>query len=299
MVFRRNDSKAAEKVRQRNLIFDGFLSIKPAYAVRTAPPNIDTFNDGPSPYPALVANLKVHHKRVGNQLPQQPDGCVCTIGSRPLFLTPKPHTAGEIIRILLPLVARQEPRPPIAQRNPRCAFVMANSTRHFETDRLLVRDLSIHDLDGFHQMQSDPKVLRYANGIATDRQQNELELRRCIDRYDAPENDFWIWAAVEKSNDQFAGTCALVPDHATTPPDFEIGFRFIRSKWGQGFGHELANGLIQYCIEIRNVPSLVAYVDKRNVASVKILESSRLSLTEERIDANGDPELVFRWRARL
>ena len=165
----------------------------------------------------------------------------------------------------------------------------------FETERLLVRNLIIEDLDGFHEMQSDPLVMRYVMGKPCDRQQNEAELKRCIECYDQPDNDFWIWAIVEKATGAFVGTCAVVPDTTRPERNPEIGFRFIRASWGKGFGKESADGLIQYCIEERQVPALIAYVDTRNVASVKILESSRLTFIEDGVDVNGDPEKVFRW----
>ena len=173
---------------------------------------------------------------------------------------------------------------------------MDSANHLFETERLIVRNLQLCDLDGFHKMQSDPQVLLYANGVASSLEENRAELQRLIDLYDDPDNDFWIWAVVEKSGDKFAGTCALVPDTTpNAPPNQEIGFRFIRDTWGKGFGKEAALGLIQYCIDIRNVPSLVAYVDARNLASVKILKSSPLDFVEQRKDQHGDDELVFRW----
>ena len=138
-------------------------------------------------------------------------------------------------------------------------------------------------------MQSDPEVMRYTSGKPKDKPGNTAELNRCIEAYKTPENRFRIWAIEEKLTEKWIGTCAVVAaDEFKLPADWaeasgqlsgpidEIGYRFLQSKWGKGWGGEVCHGLIDYCIEQLGVSTLLAQVDTRNVASVRILDRSKL-----------------------
>lgn len=141
----------------------------------------------------------------------------------------------------------------------------------FETPRLYVRKLRRIDLAPFHEMQGNIKVMLYTTGRAMTREENQVELLKVIDYYAKPDNDFWVWAVVQKSDDQFVGTCALVKNDKR---ENEIGYRFIERYWGKGYGKEISLGLIDYNLNRRGINEIVAYVNKANLASVKILDAT-------------------------
>ena len=141
----------------------------------------------------------------------------------------------------------------------------------FTTLRLIVRNLEWSDLDAFHEMQGNLNVMRYTTGRAMTREENMADLKRVIDCYDQPVNDFWVWAVIEKESGNFVGTCALVKNGKG---EDEIGYRFLENSWGNGYGKEITLGLIDYSLKRTDIEELVAYVDKENVASVKILDAT-------------------------
>ena len=150
----------------------------------------------------------------------------------------------------------------------------------FKTERLLARRLQLTDLDAFHEMQSNPNVLRHVPGEPKDRAGNAQELAELIHKYDEPDNDFWIWAIEQKSDNDFVGTCAIV---ATEEGEMEIGYRFLERFWGRGYGKEIVDGLLEYGVE--RFGRLVAYVGKENIASVKILDASAMEFVREYYNA--------------
>ncbi|MDA9311954.1 GNAT family N-acetyltransferase, partial [Polaribacter sp.] len=80
----------------------------------------------------------------------------------------------------------------------------------FETERLQVRKLILEDLDSFHKMQSNPNVMRYADGEVNTLAAHSMELSALISKYTLPKNDFWIYAIERKEDRFFVGTLALV-----------------------------------------------------------------------------------------
>ncbi|WP_091892674.1 hypothetical protein [Polaribacter sp. KT25b] len=66
----------------------------------------------------------------------------------------------------------------------------------FETERLKVRELIFDDIHVFHKMQTNPKVMQFADGEIKNFDKNVEELKELIKRYSIKNNDFWIYAVV-------------------------------------------------------------------------------------------------------
>ena len=145
----------------------------------------------------------------------------------------------------------------------------------FETQRLLIRKLNLEDLEPFHQLESNPTVLKYATGEAKTLSENKKELKDLISRYNKHLNDFWIYAIERKSDQKFVGTLALVKDNI----DDEIGYRFLEKYWNNGYGFEVCKATIAYCKQ-RGIKKLVAYCVDENIASAKILEKLKFKIVK-------------------
>ena len=156
----------------------------------------------------------------------------------------------------------------------------------FETPRLRVRNLRDSDFAAFHEMQADDNVMKYTsddgNGCGLSEATNREQLSGCIEAYGKPDNQFWVWA-MENLDSEFVGTCAIVKNEKD---EHEIGYRLLSRFWGQGFGREICDPLIRYGLDRIGCQAIVAYVDVRNVASVKILDASVLNFECE--IQNGD-----------
>ena len=159
------------------------------------------------------------------------------------------------------------------------------------TERLIIRELAESDFNAFHEMQSDEEVMRYTTGKAFDADENWEQLRDCIARYAKPNNDFWVWAVARKADLEFVGTCAIVPHEGSS----EIGYRLLQKCFGHGYGQEICDGLIEHGISGLRLEGMVAFVDARNTASIKILDRSRMKFIRDQFDADGNPERYYRW----
>lgn len=139
----------------------------------------------------------------------------------------------------------------------------------FETERILIRNLTESDFEAFHDMQSNPRVMAFTTGKGMTYAENRKDLREVIQAYRRPGNNFWVWALERKTDGELLGTGALIVNDSG---EDEIGFRFREKFWGRGYGKEITAGLIRHGFESMGIKKIVAYVDKANEASVKILE---------------------------
>lgn len=155
----------------------------------------------------------------------------------------------------------------------------------FNTERLFVRQLIFNDLPAFHELESNPEVLKYADGKVKSITENEKEICDLISRYSKKNNDFWIYAIIRKSDDAFIGTIALVKDNY----DDEIGYRFLEKYWGFGYGTEICSGLISYCKRI-GMKKLIGYVVNDNIASLKILTKNNFIIIDQFLNDQNQQE---------
>ncbi|ARV13977.1 GNAT family N-acetyltransferase [Polaribacter sp. SA4-12] len=146
----------------------------------------------------------------------------------------------------------------------------------FETERLLIRKLVLDDLQPFHELESNPLVLKYATGEPKDFDENRNELIELISKYKQPKNDFWIYAIERKIDRCFIGTVALVKDNI----DDEIGYRLLEKYWKLGYGSEVCKGLISYCKKI-GMKKIIGYVVDENRASAKILVNNNFEIVKK------------------
>lgn len=146
----------------------------------------------------------------------------------------------------------------------------------YTTKRLLVRKLIMDDFEPFHKMQSNINVMKFVRGKPMTYAQNKDELPKLIEFYDKKDNDFFIYAIIRKEDEVFVGTVALVKDKNN---DDEIGYRFLEEYWGNGYGSEVFEGLLDYCKSI-GLTKIIGCVATENKASLKILNNSGFQFVE-------------------
>lgn len=144
----------------------------------------------------------------------------------------------------------------------------------FETKRLIVRELTLADITSFDEMQSNKSVMKYIIGRPKTMEENINELEKILYSYKKNSSDFLVMAVVKKDSNEFIGTCAIVKDDNG---EHEIGYRFIEKYWGNGYGKEISGGLVKFAFESLCLNEVVAYVNKFNYSSVKILDGSELN----------------------
>ncbi len=148
----------------------------------------------------------------------------------------------------------------------------------FETTRLTVRHLLLDDYSPFCILQCNKKVMKYTGHKSMTKEECLSDLSRVIHLYDQPESYYYVWAVERKADNCFAGTCAVVRNDNN---EYEIGFRFLEEYWGNGYGIEITEGLIDYAFQVARLNHLVTYVDIRNTVSMNVLDRSRFVFIRE------------------
>jgi hypothetical protein len=117
----------------------------------------------------------------------------------------------------------------------------------------------------------DPEVMKHSSGMQSPDWVRKW-LRGCLEDYHQKWG-FGLWAVVEKGAREVIGYCGLSHfDDVGGRPETEIGYRLARAHWGHGFATEAARAVRDYSFQTLCLPRLIAIIDPRNVASVRVAE---------------------------
>ena len=136
-----------------------------------------------------------------------------------------------------------------------------------ETDRLILRELHVHDAQSFYELNLDPEVMKYTGDHAFD---SVDEAQNFLSNYaEYQKNNFGRWAVIQKESKQFIGWCGLKKNEQNL---IDIGFRFFKQEWGKGYATEAAKATLDHGFHILNINEIIGRAATANKASIRVLE---------------------------
>lgn len=152
-----------------------------------------------------------------------------------------------------------------------------------ETERLVLRPWRDEDLEPFAALCGDPEVMRYFLKPLSLEETATLIARA---REKEAADGFCFRPVERKADGVFIGMLGLSRPQFPAPVPFapcvEIGWRFARSVWGQGYATEAAHGWLRFGFETLELDEIVAFTAVPNVPSQKVMQ--RLGMTYDPAD---------------
>jgi len=164
-------------------------------------------------------------------------------------------------------------------------------TTILETKRLILRRLTLDDLDALSALYRDPEVRKYFPQGALTYEETREELEWIINVYYG-QYGFGLWATIYKETGEFIGRCGLLPWMVEGRAEVEVAYMLARAYWGQGLGTEAAQAILDYGFEQLQVSRLICMIDPENRASVKVARKIGMTLEKEVEDEKG-PFLLY------
>jgi RimJ/RimL family protein N-acetyltransferase len=136
-----------------------------------------------------------------------------------------------------------------------------------DTPRLRLRPRVPQDIESIIAMDSDPEVRQFMGGpLDPDIHRKEVLANIIAGR---PEHRSWAIEWKDRAGG-FLGMCLLRPLEGT---GFTcMGWRLMRQHWGQGLATEAARAVLSHAVHVLGIDPVVAIVDPRNLASIRVAE---------------------------
>ena len=139
---------------------------------------------------------------------------------------------------------------------------------YLETERLIINNLSLDDLDFLTDLDADPLVRKFIDGKVKTFDETRQYISENIDSY--LQLGFGRYAVRSKEDLNPIGICGFLMENYGV----DFGYRFSQSAWGRGIAKEAANSVIKYGCDQLKLKKIIGIVLPDNIASEKILISS-------------------------
>jgi RimJ/RimL family protein N-acetyltransferase len=148
----------------------------------------------------------------------------------------------------------------------------------FDTPRLRLRPWRESDLAPFAELAADPLVMEFLLPLPT-RADSDAMVASFQARF--AKNGWGLWVVEHKASGAFMGFTGLNSPAVDLPfsPCVEIGWRFARRWWGQGFASEAARAALDVGFERLGLEEIVAFTAWNNTRSSAVME--RIGMRED------------------
>ena len=141
-----------------------------------------------------------------------------------------------------------------------------------ETERLLLRKITLEDADDMFEYASNEVVSEYLSWEAHKSIDDSLQfIKFVLERY--KKGEVAPWGIEYKKNGKFIGTINFV---SWLPNDkvAEIGYAISKDYWGKGITTEAAKEVISFGFHNMDLVRIQARCDVKNIASARVLEKN-------------------------
>ena len=174
-------------------------------------------------------------------------------------------------------------------------MTLAHGTERLESERLVLRRITLDDLPFYTRLHADPRVAEhlYPEGRPRTPEQTKAFLEYTLASYEKLALGYL--AVVRKADGVLIGRCGLmdlVVESATSehgmrkgwfgregaPVDVpltyetELGYTLDPAAWGQGFASEAARRVREYARDVLGLPHTVSAILPSNVRSRRVAE---------------------------
>ncbi len=146
-----------------------------------------------------------------------------------------------------------------------------------ETKRLLLREFQVNDAQKMYELNTNLEVIKYTGDSSFKSiQQAKIFLKNYTDY---KKNGYGRWAVVLKESGEFIGWCGLKLNEENFT---DIGFRFFKREWNNGFATESSNAVLAYGFDKLGLTEIIGRSAIENSASIIILK--KLNMTFWKVD---------------
>ena len=147
--------------------------------------------------------------------------------------------------------------------------------RVLETERLVLRRLTLDDAPFIFKLVNEPSWLRFIGdkGVRNLDDARHYLQSGPLDMYSR--FGFGMFLVELKEGGQHIGTCGLLKRDSL--PDADVGYALLPEFWGQGYAIEAVSAVLSYGRDTHSLKRTLAIVSPDNESSIRVLEKAGLT----------------------
>lgn len=144
-----------------------------------------------------------------------------------------------------------------------------------ETERLVIRTLSLSDAPELTKILSDPEVMKHSIRGVCDEVATRRFIDWCLECYAS--HGIGSWALIEKGSDELIGICGVSPEEVNGVEEVGLGYRLAKRYWGKGLASEAVQAVLSVAFSQKQLSSVVVLIEPENGASLKVAAKAGFS----------------------
>jgi len=150
--------------------------------------------------------------------------------------------------------------------------LFSSSQNTIETERLIVNEVTMEDLEKLHELHKIPEVDRYnTKGIPASLEETRNNLKPAVDNRLLQERTFIMWTINQKQTGEFMGEAGMW----LSTDRFKLGeifYNLAPDFWNKGYATETARALINFGFEKMKLHKIEAGAASGNLQSMRVME---------------------------
>jgi RimJ/RimL family protein N-acetyltransferase len=161
-----------------------------------------------------------------------------------------------------------------------------------ETERLLLREITLDDKEELFKLHSHPAVQKYTGEPVVETiEEIDKAIRGRINNYE--KYGFGRWATFLKDGMHFVGWAGLA--YLPEFDEIDLGYRLLPEYWGLGIATEASRAILTYGFDTLNLKKIIAIAMKENKASIRVMEKVGMEFDKFAPYELGSEDAVWYW----
>ena len=150
--------------------------------------------------------------------------------------------------------------------------------RFLETERLILRELTLDDVDSLHEVLGDPWTMRHYHHPFS-RQEVVEWIERWMASYRA--NRFGLWGLVLKETGELVGDTGLTWQEVDGQPLVEVGWHVDKRYQRRGLATEAGRASLEYGFGSLGLDRIISLIRPENEPSSRVAEKLGMRVWKE------------------
>lgn len=138
-----------------------------------------------------------------------------------------------------------------------------------ETDRCVIRETTVEDVDEFYKIYADPEMTRYMEGLFKNPEDEKKYQADYIEKVYGLLG-FGTWTVIRKEDGRIIGRAGFSVRNGFD--DIELGFLIGTEFQRQGYAYEVCKAIIEYGRNVLQFDRIITFVKAENHVSVHLCE---------------------------
>ena len=139
-----------------------------------------------------------------------------------------------------------------------------------KTERCIIRELSLGDLDALFDLYVDEEITKYTEGLYSYEEEQEFQIAYINNMYRF--YGYGMWLVFSKETGELIGRAGLEHREYNGETELELGYVIGTKFQRQGYATEVCQQIIEIAKAMTDFPRINCLIDAGNIASFRLAE---------------------------